>query len=97
MTAHAAKGLEFENVFIVGVEEGLFPHKKSLLNKEKLEEERRLAYVGVTRAKKNLFLTYTRQRLYFGRCISNQISRFITEIPQSLIQFMGDDRSSTLL
>ncbi|PIS09297.1 ATP-dependent DNA helicase PcrA [Candidatus Beckwithbacteria bacterium CG10_big_fil_rev_8_21_14_0_10_34_10] len=87
MTAHAAKGLEFNTVFMVGMEEGLFPHSKSLLNKEQLEEERRLAYVAITRAKNNLFLSYAKRRLYFGMYSSNQVSRFITEIPSNLLQF----------
>jgi len=89
MTIHAAKGLEFETVFLAGLEEGLFPHSRSLLEKEKLEEERRLAYVGITRAKRNLFLTYSRRRLYFGRQNYNQVSRFIAAIPNNLLQFLS--------
>jgi DNA helicase-2/ATP-dependent DNA helicase PcrA len=77
MTAHAAKGLEFPNIFMVGMEEGLFPHSKSMMEKEELEEERRLCYVGMTRAKDRLFMTYARRRLYFGQRASNPISRFI--------------------
>jgi DNA helicase-2/ATP-dependent DNA helicase PcrA len=91
MTAHAAKGLEFKNVFMVGMEEGLFPHSRSLMEKEKLEEERRLAYVGMTRAKERLFLTYAWRRLYFGIRSNNQVSRFVTEIPQDLLELINHD------
>ena len=89
MTLHAAKGLEFPIVFIVGMEEGLFPHSRSLLEANQLEEERRLAYVGMTRAKKLLYLTYATRRLYFGEKISNPPSRFIMDIPESLIEAAG--------
>lgn len=85
MTMHAAKGLEFKTVFIVGMEEGLFPHSRSMLERDELEEERRLAYVGMTRAKSQLVLTYTRQRLYFGRRQHNAVSRFIGEIRKDLL------------
>lgn len=88
MTMHAVKGLEFKTVFMVGMEEGLFPHSQSLINKEELEEERRLAYVGITRAKEKLYLTFARARLYFGIRNFNQISRFITEIPENLLEFV---------
>jgi DNA helicase II / ATP-dependent DNA helicase PcrA len=87
MTMHAAKGLEFNTVFITGMEEGLFPHSRSLFEKKELEEERRLAYVGITRAKQNLFLTCSYKRLYFGSQNYNQISRFIEEIDNSLLKF----------
>lgn len=86
MTIHASKGLEFPVVFIVGMEEGLFPHSRSLLDSEELEEERRLAYVGITRAKERLFLTYTRSRLYFGTRSNNLVSRFLTAIPEYLLE-----------
>lgn len=86
MTLHAAKGLEFETVFMTGMEEGLFPHSRSLLEKEELEEERRLCYVGITRAKKNLYLSYARRRLYFGRTSQNLVSRFINDLPADLIE-----------
>lgn len=86
-TIHAAKGLEFTYVFLIGMEEGLFPHSQSLLDKEALEEERRLCYVAITRAKKRVFLTYTRKRFYFGKYQSNLPSRFIAEIPQDLLIF----------
>ncbi|PJE52094.1 ATP-dependent DNA helicase PcrA [candidate division WWE3 bacterium CG10_big_fil_rev_8_21_14_0_10_39_14] len=85
MTLHSAKGLEFREVFIVGMEEGLFPHSRSLFKREDLEEERRLCYVGVTRAKEKLHLTYTRKRLYLGARASSILSRFIMEIPQDLL------------
>lgn len=84
MTMHAAKGLEFKKVFIVGMEEGLFPHSRSLLDPHELEEERRLCYVAITRAKEKLYLTYASQRLYFGQRNSNDVSRFIMEIPDYL-------------
>lgn len=85
MTIHAAKGLEFPVVFIVGMEEGLFPHSRSLMNPGEMEEERRLAYVAITRAMHKLFLTYTRSRLYFGSRSNNLISRFISSIPEHLL------------
>lgn len=85
MTMHAAKGLEFPSIFMVGMEEGLFPHSRSLLNFEELEEERRLCYVGITRAKQYLSLTYARRRLYFGTRTNNLVSRFLSEIPEKLL------------
>ena len=85
MTLHAAKGLEFPIVFIIGMEEGLFPHSRSLMDRGELEEERRLAYVGMTRAKEKLFLTYARRRLFFGQRTNNIVSRFITELPEHVI------------
>jgi len=81
MTAHAAKGLEFPVVFMVGMEEGLFPHSRSLLDNNELEEERRLCYVGITRAKSQLYLTFARERLYFGQRSEGVPSRFISDIP----------------
>lgn len=87
MTLHAAKGLEFPVVFMVGMEEGLFPHSRSLLEQMELEEERRLCYVGITRAKKKLFLTYARKRLYFGIRSQNMVSRFIADIPEEVMDF----------
>ncbi len=86
MTFHAAKGLEFHTVFLIGMEEGLFPHTRSLLDRAALEEERRLCYVGITRAKKKLYLTYTYSRLYFGTRSNNLISRFIFDIPKNLLE-----------
>lgn len=85
MTLHSAKGLEFPVVFMVGMEEGLFPHSRSLLDPNELEEERRLCYVGITRAKTKLFLSYAKQRLYFGQRSYNLVSRFLGDIPHSLI------------
>ncbi|MFH0749997.1 MAG: UvrD-helicase domain-containing protein [Candidatus Gottesmanbacteria bacterium] len=86
MTMHAAKGLEFPIVFIVGMEEGLFPHSRSLMDKGELEEERRLCYVGVTRAKERVYLTYANRRLFFGTRTQNMVSRFIADIPEHLIE-----------
>ncbi len=89
MTLHAAKGLEFPIVFIVGLEEGIFPHSRSLFDTAQLEEERRLAYVGITRAKEILYLTYANKRLFFGQNTSNPPSRFIIDIPESLLESAG--------
>lgn len=86
MTLHAAKGLEFKVVFMVGMEEGLFPHSRSMMDKNELEEERRLCYVGMTRAREKLFLTYARKRLFFGQKTSNIVSRFILELPEITLQ-----------
>ena len=94
MTLHSAKGLEFPVVFIIGMEEGLFPHSRSMLDVNELEEERRLCYVGITRAKEKLFLTYTRQRLYFGTRSNNLVSRFLTDIPESLINSNSNFKDS---
>ncbi|OGE32984.1 hypothetical protein A3C59_02715 [Candidatus Daviesbacteria bacterium RIFCSPHIGHO2_02_FULL_36_13] len=85
ITLHNAKGLEFPTVFMVGMEEGLFPHSRSMLDPNELEEERRLCYVGITRAKEKLYLTYSRQRLYFGTRSNNLVSRFLSDIPENLI------------
>jgi DNA helicase-2/ATP-dependent DNA helicase PcrA len=85
MTMHAAKGLEFPIVFIVGMEEGLFPHNRAVMDREELEEERRLCYVGLTRAKEKLYLTYANRRLFFGTRTQNMISRFIADIPQEVL------------
>ncbi len=86
MTLHTAKGLEYKVVFIVGLEEGIFPHSRSLMDTNQLEEERRLAYVGITRAKESLYLTYASKRLYFGENTSNPPSRFIVDIPENLLE-----------
>lgn len=85
MTLHAAKGLEFPVVFMSGMEEGLFPHSRALFDINELEEERRLAYVGITRAMELLFLTFADRRLYFGQNSSNPPSRFLAEIPEHLL------------
>ncbi len=85
MTLHSAKGLEFPSIFLVGMEEGLFPHQRSSSDLKQLEEERRLCYVGITRAKKNLTLTYTEYRRLHGSDYYPQPSRFISEIPTELL------------
>ena len=85
ITLHAAKGLEFPIVFITGLEEGLFPHSRSLDDPKQMEEERRLAYVGITRAKKHLYLLSARKRTVFGNVQSSLPSRFVKEIPEALI------------
>lgn len=85
MTLHAAKGLEFPIVVIVGMEEGIFPHSRSLMEKDELEEERRLCYVGITRAKEKLYFTYANKRLFFGTRTQNMISRFIADIPEHAV------------
>lgn len=82
MTLHAAKGLEFPIVFIIGMEEGIFPHSRSIMDKSQLEEERRLCYVGMTRARRKLFLSYAKRRVFFGQRTQNIVSRFIHEIPE---------------
>ena len=86
MTLHSAKGLEFPVVFLIGMEEGLFPSYRSIGEKRELEEERRLCYVGITRAKEYLYLTCAKQRTIFGSTSCNKISRFIEEIPQELLE-----------
>jgi DNA helicase-2/ATP-dependent DNA helicase PcrA len=86
MTMHSAKGLEFPTVFIVGAEEGIFPGVRSIAEPEELEEERRLCYVAITRAKKKLYITAAKQRMLFGRTSANRISRFVDEIPEELIE-----------
>ncbi|MDP1846023.1 MAG: UvrD-helicase domain-containing protein [Candidatus Moranbacteria bacterium] len=85
MTLHSAKGLEFDNVFMAGMEEGLFPHSRSLLDTRDMEEERRLAYVGITRAKKRVFLLWAVTRNIFGSVRVNVSSRFLEDIPEELI------------
>ena len=88
MTMHAAKGLEFDTVFLPGWEEGLFPHQKSLEEKGDLalQEERRLAYVGVTRAKKNAFISFATQRAWHGEWVDSLPSRFISELPEEVVE-----------
>lgn len=85
MTLHAAKGLEFPIVFLGGLEEGLFPHSRTLMNREEIEEERRLAYVGITRAEKELYISNATTRTVFGSTSSYLPSRFIDEIPEELV------------
>ena len=86
MTLHSAKGLEFPVVFLIGLEEGVFPHSRSLMEEDEMEEERRLAYVGITRAEQELFLTNAQMRTLYGRTNMNPVSRFIGEIPEDLIE-----------
>ena len=87
MTLHSAKGLEFDSVFMPGMEEGIFPHSRSMADPGELEEERRLCYVGITRARKKLYLTYTRKRTFYGGTGASILSRFIGEIPEQLLEF----------
>jgi len=86
MTLHSAKGLEFPLVFLSGLEDGLFPHQMSMEEPGRLEEERRLCYVGITRAMKQLYITYAESRRINGSETYNRLSRFVTEIPKDLIQ-----------
>ncbi|NTW26902.1 MAG: UvrD-helicase domain-containing protein [Candidatus Moranbacteria bacterium] len=86
MTLHSAKGLEFPVVFIVGLEEGILPHSRSLLSSGEMEEERRLMYVGLTRAKEKIYLLFTRQRTLFGMTQMNSPSRFLEDIPEKLVK-----------
>jgi DNA helicase-2/ATP-dependent DNA helicase PcrA len=85
MTLHSAKGLEFPVVFIMGMEEGIFPHSRSMLDPQQLEEERRLAYVGMTRAMKKLHLTYAKNRVLYGEYQTNAPSQFLMDLPDDLI------------
>ena len=86
MTLHGAKGLEFEVVFLVGFEEGILPHSRCLIDEAEVEEERRLCYVGITRAKDYLYISYATQRLYFGKSSLNEPSRFLADIPANLVE-----------
>lgn len=95
MTLHSAKGLEFPVVFLVGMEEGIFPGNKSMMEPKELEEERRLCYVGITRAKENLFLTCSKQRTIFGSTSYNPVSRFLEEIPPELLEGYEEAFGST--
>jgi DNA helicase II / ATP-dependent DNA helicase PcrA len=90
MTLHSAKGLEFPNVFLLGLEEGIFPHTRALDDPEEMEEERRLAYVGITRAQRRLFLTHAWSRSLFGTTQYNPPSRFVDEIPEALVDHQGN-------
>jgi DNA helicase II / ATP-dependent DNA helicase PcrA len=94
MTIHAAKGLEFPMVFLVGVEEGLFPSKASLEDAKKLEEERRLCYVGMTRAKEQLFMSYAEVRRLYGREEYHRPSRFLQELPPELLDLARGSQSA---
>ena len=96
MTMHAVKGLEYDYVFVVGVEEGLFPHSNSLESNDELEEERRLCYVAITRAKKKLYLINARSRILYGKVSSNVPSRFINEISDEYIETIGKKEDSNV-
>jgi DNA helicase-2/ATP-dependent DNA helicase PcrA len=85
MTLHAAKGLEFRNVFMAGVEEGIFPHTRSMMDPEQMEEERRLMYVGVTRAEKKLHISYAKERMLYGQTQYNSPSCFVYDLPDSVV------------
>ena len=93
MTLHSAKGLEFPIVFLTGMEEELFPHQNSLAEKDGLEEERRLCYVGITRAKERLYLTNARQRMLYGRTNQTMPSRFLDEISDDLIENLSNEKN----
>ncbi len=96
MTLHIAKGLEFPIVFIVGMEDGIFPHFRSMTDQAALEEERRLAYVGITRARERLYLTHAWSRTLYGQTNYNPPSRFLGELPEALLDLReseGDRRS----
>lgn len=95
MTLHSAKGLEFPVVFLVGLEEGIFPHSRALFDDAEMEEERRLAYVGITRAEERLYMTRARMRTLFGRTSTNMPSRFFAEIPEELKEGEAGTESST--
>ena len=94
MTMHSAKGLEFPNVYVVGMEEGVFPGARAVGEEEEMEEERRLCYVAMTRARQRLVMTSARQRMLYGRTSSNLPSRFLDELPQSAIEWQGKSDSS---
>lgn len=85
MTLHSAKGLEFPTVFLVGMEEGIFPHSRTLMDEEEIEEERRLCYVGITRAERNLFMSNAKMRTIYGHTVSYPPSRFLQEVPRGLL------------
>ena len=97
MTAHAAKGLEFHTVFVTGLEEGLFPHENSLSEFDGVEEERRLAYVAITRARRRLYLTHAQSRILHGQLRYNIASRFLDELPEGLVRWLSPQRADALL
>lgn len=94
MTLHSAKGLEFPVVFLIGMEEGIFPHSRSLMEEAELEEERRLCYVGITRAREELHLVNSWQRNLYGNSMNNPPSRFVREIPDNLLHHVGAGRGA---
>lgn len=91
MTIHSAKGLEFKVVFLIGMEDGIFPHQNSFLEEEGLEEERRLCYVGITRAKERLYISNAKRRMLYGKDVVNPPSRFIKEIDQNLLDIQNEN------
>jgi ATP-dependent DNA helicase UvrD/PcrA len=94
MSVHSAKGLEFHTVFVTGLEEGLFPHENSLSEYDGVEEERRLAYVAITRARRRLYLTHAQSRMLHGQLRYNVASRFLDEVPAGLVQWLSPQRSA---
>lgn len=96
MTLHAAKGLEFPVVFLVGLEENIFPHSRSLMDDEEMQEERRLAYVGITRAEQILHLSHAKMRTLYGKTNFNPVSRFVHEIPQELFEGIEVEEKATI-
>ena len=93
MTIHSVKGLEFDNVFITGLEEGLFPHINSMNSNSEIEEERRLCYVAITRAREKLYITNARSRILYGNEQINQVSRFINEIDEDLLDVVNKEET----
>ena len=93
MTVHSAKGLEFDCVFITGMEEGLFPHENSMNDRDGLEEERRLMYVAITRARQRLYLTHSQTRMLHGQTRYNLRSRFFDELPEHALKWLTPQRS----
>lgn len=93
MTLHSAKGLEFPVVFIAGLEEGVFPSIATMMNPDELNEERRLAYVGITRAKEKLYITKAKSRMLMGHTSYNKVSRFVNEIPPELLNYTGEKKN----
>ena len=88
MTVHSSKGLEFDCVFITGMEEGMFPHENSMSDRDGLEEERRLMYVAITRARKRLYLSHSQTRMLHGQTRYNLKSRFFDELPEAALKWI---------
>ena len=95
MTLHGAKGLEFDNVFMPAMEEGIFPSERSKYSKEDIEEERRLCYVGITRARKNLYISYATRRMLYGKTMMNMSSRFLDELPEGSTEYIEPMRNTS--